>query len=398
MGKPMRIRARAEDDVVEVKILISHIVGAAFAEDQEGGLVPAHFIQLVTVTHQGRNVLSAQWGPAVSANPYMSFKFRGGRQGEKVTVKWTDNLGDGGDETVIVNAPRHDRRATASLCTFELDQSFVSTGKLMRFAAGCVAGALLGLALPLCADTSAQGEKALDEIHKYRQMLEEGNPAELAQREAGGSCGHARGAKQAHTRALRSWTGPRQAGGSLRAAAALLRRYRQGAGCGIATGDLHDDAAGLSYEEATKGWYKPDSDIEALVTYVAGKSKGARIDVPAAHPKEAEMAAVGEAIFCALRSAGFLLRHLPLARRIGAFACKSCRIFTSRRRANAMTQWPAYRVSQGAVWTMERRLIDCIRQMRWPEPELSVGRLVALQVYLQKQANGGVMEAPGIKR
>jgi sulfur-oxidizing protein SoxZ len=103
MGKPMRIRARAEGDVVEVKILISHIMETGVRKDQEGGLVPAHFIQLVTVTHQGRNVLSAQWGPAVSANPYMSFKFRGGRQGEKVTVKWTDNLGDSrSDETVIV--------------------------------------------------------------------------------------------------------------------------------------------------------------------------------------------------------------------------------------------------------------------------------------------------------
>ena len=47
---------------------------------------------------------------------------------------------------------------------------------------------------------------------------------------------------------------------------------------------------------------------------------------------------------------------------------------------------------------MERRLIDCIRQMRWPEPQYLSDAVVALEVYLQKQAEGGVMEAPGIKR
>ena len=98
----MRIRARAEGDVVEVKILISHVMETGFRKDREGGLVPAHFIQLVTVTHQGRTVLSAQWGPGVSANPFLSFKFQGGRKGETLTVGWIDNLGDSrSDEAVI---------------------------------------------------------------------------------------------------------------------------------------------------------------------------------------------------------------------------------------------------------------------------------------------------------
>lgn len=90
----MRIRARAEGDVVEVKILVSHVMETGLRKDQEGGLVPAQFIQFLTVTHQGRSVLSAQWGPAVSANPFLSFKFRGGRKGETLTVSWTDNTGD----------------------------------------------------------------------------------------------------------------------------------------------------------------------------------------------------------------------------------------------------------------------------------------------------------------
>ena len=64
----------------------------------------------------------------------------------------------------------------------------------------------------------------------------------------------------------------------------------------------------------------------------------------------------------------------------------------------AMKTWPSYRVSQGAVWTMERRLIDCMRQARFPEPKYLSDSIIALQVYLQKNATGTVMETPGIKR
>ena len=63
-----------------------------------------------------------------------------------------------------------------------------------------------------------------------------------------------------------------------------------------------------------------------------------------------------------------------------------------------MITWPAYRVSQSAVWTLERRLIDCLRQMRYPDASYLSDAVIALQSYLQHQAAGGVMEAPGIKR
>ena len=64
----------------------------------------------------------------------------------------------------------------------------------------------------------------------------------------------------------------------------------------------------------------------------------------------------------------------------------------------AMKSFPAYRVSQGSVWTMQHRLIDCIRQARWPEPEYLSDAVIALEVYLQGNASGTVMETPGIKR
>jgi len=54
------------------------------------------------VTWNGRTVLSAQWGPAVAKNPFLSFKFKGGAKGEKVSITWVDSRGDTRtDEAVI---------------------------------------------------------------------------------------------------------------------------------------------------------------------------------------------------------------------------------------------------------------------------------------------------------
>jgi sulfur-oxidizing protein SoxZ len=71
-------------------------------KDASGKTVPAWFIQNITATHNGKTVMSAQWGPAVSKNPFMQFAFTGGKAGEKVIVNWTDNKGDKRtDEAVI---------------------------------------------------------------------------------------------------------------------------------------------------------------------------------------------------------------------------------------------------------------------------------------------------------
>jgi len=102
MGKPMKIRARTDGQVTEVKILMNHIMETGLRKTQQGEAIPAHYIQFVTVTCADRTVLSAQWGPAVAANPYLSFKFEGGQKGEPIKVTWVDNEGDSRtDETVI---------------------------------------------------------------------------------------------------------------------------------------------------------------------------------------------------------------------------------------------------------------------------------------------------------
>ena len=94
MADPMKIRASMVGDKVEVKILMAHEMETGQRKDAKGEIVPAHFIQNVTAVHNGKTVLSAQWGTAVSKNPFLSFRFTGGKPGDKITVTWVDNKGD----------------------------------------------------------------------------------------------------------------------------------------------------------------------------------------------------------------------------------------------------------------------------------------------------------------
>ena len=94
MADPMRIRANMAGDKVEVRVLMSHEMETGQRKDVKGNLVPAHYIQNVTATHNGKVVLTAEWGPAISKNPFLSFKFGGGKAGEKVVITWTDNKGE----------------------------------------------------------------------------------------------------------------------------------------------------------------------------------------------------------------------------------------------------------------------------------------------------------------
>ena len=61
-------------------------------------------------------------------------------------------------------------------------------------------------------------------------------------------------------------------------------------------------------------------------------------------------------------------------------------------------EWPAYRVSNTHVMTMQHRLLDCYWQMRMPRLELGSDASVALISYLTKTAEGGEISAPGLKR
>jgi sulfur-oxidizing protein SoxZ len=63
-------------------------------DKKTGEKIPAHFIQEVVCKHGDKTVMTAQWGAAISKNPYLSFKFKGGNAGDKVSLSWTDNKGN----------------------------------------------------------------------------------------------------------------------------------------------------------------------------------------------------------------------------------------------------------------------------------------------------------------
>jgi sulfur-oxidizing protein SoxZ len=102
MASPMRIRALAKDGVTEVRVLISHVMETGQRKDSAGALIPAHFITELTAKHNDRLVLSAEFGPSVSTNPYVAFKFNGGTKGDKLVVTWVDNKGESRSDEVQI--------------------------------------------------------------------------------------------------------------------------------------------------------------------------------------------------------------------------------------------------------------------------------------------------------
>ena len=93
--KSIRIRAKVKGDSTEVKALMSHPMDTGLAKDKKTGeKIPALYIKEVKCDHNGKSVMVANWGVAISKNPYLSFKFKGGAKGDSITISWNDNSGD----------------------------------------------------------------------------------------------------------------------------------------------------------------------------------------------------------------------------------------------------------------------------------------------------------------
>lgn len=261
---------------------------------------------------------------------------------------------------------------------------------------------LVTLALVATLSPGVLAQTAGDEIAKYRQILADGNPAELWE-----------------ARGMALWqkkAGPNQAS---------LEQCDLGKGKGVVKGayvelpryfadtdkvmDLEQrllycrmNLQGLSREQATKNHFGApgkQSDIEALVAFITSESRGLKMAVTAQHPQEQRAYEIGKQLFFY---------------RAGShdFACATCHssdgarirlqdlpnILNPTQAQIAYTTWPAYRVSQGEVRTMQHRLADCYRQQRFPVPEYASDTLTALSVFLAKNAQGGVYAAPALKR
>jgi sulfur-oxidizing protein SoxZ len=98
----MRIRAQENNGIVDVKILIRHDMESGLRKGEDGSLVPAWFIHTLRVQAQGKEVFSAQLGPAVSRDPFFNFKYQGAK-GDRLLVTWIDTKDDRRSDEVIVS-------------------------------------------------------------------------------------------------------------------------------------------------------------------------------------------------------------------------------------------------------------------------------------------------------
>ena len=106
MAENMRMRAQLKGDVdgglTEVKVLMIHPMETGRRKNDVGDFIPANFIQLVSATINGKQVIEAQWGTGISKNPYLTFHLRSAKVGDIVRVSWTDNQGKTGEGEVAV--------------------------------------------------------------------------------------------------------------------------------------------------------------------------------------------------------------------------------------------------------------------------------------------------------
>jgi sulfur-oxidizing protein SoxA len=271
--------------------------------------------------------------------------------------------------------------------------------RISWWTAAVAAGGLLALvALP----ARSQQSDAVKEIERYREALAEGNPAELWEARGEDLWKARRGPRQTSLEGCDLGKGP----GVVKGAYAALPRYFADVDrvLDLETRLVHCMVTlqGFSAAEATRQTFGDGakrSDIEALVAYITAASRGVVMDVPTSHPREREAFALGERIFF-FRGGSH------------DFSCASCHSEPGKRirlqdlpnltdpkdARRAYTTWPAYRVSQGELRTMQWRLFDCFRQQRFPALAFGSDASIALTMFLARNANGGTFNAPAIKR
>jgi L-cysteine S-thiosulfotransferase len=256
---------------------------------------------------------------------------------------------------------------------------------------------------PAVAADGAAAPDAVDAaLARYREMLDEGNPAELDEQRGEQLWKTAAGPAHASLERCDLGRGP----GVVKGAYAELPRLFADTG---RVQDLESrlitcitTLQAIAESDVVAKPFSTDSarsDIEALVAYVAGQSRGVTMQVPLRDAKEKEAYALGERLF--------FYRAGPYD-----FSCASCHsssgarirlqelpnLATTAGAQRAYTSWPAYRVSQGLFRSFQWRLNDCFRQQRFPQPVYASDATIALTMFIAANANGAVYNGPGIKR
>ncbi|MBU6257544.1 MAG: sulfur oxidation c-type cytochrome SoxA [Burkholderiales bacterium] len=247
----------------------------------------------------------------------------------------------------------------------------------------------------------AQPKSVADSIAEYRAMLADDNPAELFEDKGAELWKTPRGPKHASLQSCDLGLGP----GVVKGAFVTLPRWFADTG---RVQDLESrlltcmeriqgfDAAAIAATPFGKG---EQSTIEALVAWISAQSRGMKVDVPQGRAEERHLYELGKR--------AFYYRAGPYD-----FSCDTCHGQPAKRirlqdlpdlRSNpgdgvGFAAWPAYRVSNGELWGMQRRLNDCFRQQRFPYPGYASPVTIALEVYMGVNAKGAVSTAPALKR
>jgi sulfur-oxidizing protein SoxA len=278
----------------------------------------------------------------------------------------------------------------------------------MARCSGRVAGRALFLAARLAVLVAAAGasagepDRASEAIAKYREMLDDANPAEFDEMRGAQLWKTPRGPRQASLERCDLGKGP----GVVKGVYAELPRLFADSG---RVQDLESrliscmtNLQGIPEGDIVAKPFSTDakrSDIETLVAYVVGQSRGVTMNVTLRDPAEHTAYALGERLF--------YYRAGPYD-----FSCATCHSQNGRRirlqdlpnlttklgAQRAYTTWPAYRVSQGLFRSFQWRLNDCFRQQRFPEPVYASDATIALTLFIAVNAGGARYNGPGIKR
>ncbi|MDB2705023.1 thiosulfate oxidation carrier complex protein SoxZ [Pseudomonadota bacterium] len=98
-----RLRAKLKNGDTTVRILLSHPMHTGRAKDNADKLISAEYIQDIRCWRNDIEILAIKCGTATAKNPYFSFQVVAGEAGDKISLRWVDNLGRKGfvDTTVI---------------------------------------------------------------------------------------------------------------------------------------------------------------------------------------------------------------------------------------------------------------------------------------------------------
>ncbi|HSI51636.1 MAG TPA: sulfur oxidation c-type cytochrome SoxA [Ideonella sp.] len=240
-----------------------------------------------------------------------------------------------------------------------------------------------------------------DSIAEYRAMLADGNPAELFEAKGEALWQQKRGPRNASLEACDLGKGP----GVVKGAFVELPRYFADT---AKVQDLESrlmscmaSLQGLDAAEIAKTPFGQgeQANITALATYVATASRGQRFNLPQGQAEERRMYEMGKrAFFFRGGSHDFSCATCHGADNLRVRLQELPNLMKNPGDGVGFAAWPAYRVSNGQMWSMQLRLNDCFRQQRFPYPGFASDVTVALGVYMGVNAKGAVSVAPGLKR